>query len=233
MKIQWVINGALFAICLSIISISTRSKVISANESLKTGVPPETKVKAPTASWKESQYCTQELKDILRRVLTNCGLIGGGRAGCQPSEVKNFAKIEGSDFNALFTPLSKRGGVILFDVGKEDLDNEGKALLERLWSDPRGAQYFFVVARASTDGPTVKNRILSQKRANSVMLFLQDRFGKIDPDIEKKVGLMWLGEEYAQLGKEFCTWQRNRQNIECKEEIINRSAVVSWIDCSL
>jgi hypothetical protein len=46
------------------------------------------------------------------------------------------------------------------------------------------------------------------------------------------VGLLWLGEEYAQLSEEFCTWQRSREG-ECSIKDINRSAFVAWIDCAI
>lgn len=214
------------------IGLSTRSMVKGAEERLTSGAVEEgPKTKPMIASTAEDEYCTPELKTVLRRVLTSCGLLGSGRRGCQPDEVRNVAQISDSDFNALFRPLSKRGGIILFDLGKDELDEGAKALLDALWTDRRGASYFFVVARASTDGPTVKNRVLSHKRANSILFYLQDRFK--DPDIEKRVGLMWLGEEYAQLGEEFCSWRSNRDLSQCKIEAINRSAVVSWIDCRL
>jgi hypothetical protein len=46
------------------------------------------------------------------------------------------------------------------------------------------------------------------------------------------VGLLWLGEEFAQLGDEFCTWSRSRAG-ECTAKDINRSAFVAWIDCAI
>ncbi len=232
-RYAWVVHVIVFGAAFVGVGVSTRSWVSSAAERLETGAQaPLPAEKAPlVASTAEDAYCTQDLKAVLRRVLTSCGLIGGGRRGCQPDEVRNVAQINDADFNALFRPLSKRGGVVLFDVGKEDLDEGARALIERLWADRRGASYFFVVARASTDGPTVKNRVLSHKRANSVLFHLQERFK--DPDIEKQVGLMWLGEEFAQLGTEFCQWQLSRPQAACREEVLNRSAVLSWIDCRL
>ncbi len=232
-RLGWVVRAVVIGVAFAGLGLATRSWVVSAAERLKTGAQvPLPAEKAPlVASTAEDAYCTQDLKTVLRRVLISCGLIGGGRRGCQPDEVRNVAQIDDADFNALFRPLSKRGGVVLFDLGKEDLDEGAKALIERMWADRRGASYFFVVARASTDGPTVKNRILSHKRANSVLFHLQERFK--DPDIEKQVGLMWLGEEFAQLGREFCEWQSSRPQAECREDVLNRSAVVSWIDCRL
>jgi hypothetical protein len=54
-----------------------------------------------------------------------------------------------------------------------------------------------------------------------------------DPDLEKQVGLLWLGEEYAQLGQDFCQWQRSGEAAACEPEDLNRSAFVAWIDCRL
>lgn len=232
MKYGWVVHVVVVGIAFAGVGVFTRSMVVSSRERLETGVQSGPVEKMPViTSTAEDEYCTADLKTVLRRVLTSCGLIGAGRRGCQPDEVRNVAQISDSDFNALFRPLSRRGGVVLFDVGKEDLDDRAKELIDELWADRRGASYFFVVARASTDGPTVKNRILSHKRANSVLFYLQERFK--DPDIEKQVGLLWLGEEFAQLGREFCGWKTSRPKAECREEVINRSAILSWIDCRL
>lgn len=234
MKGAWILNVACMAALLGALGMSTRGMVGRAAERLEhPGVTPDAvpKATAPVASAAEEGYCNEHLKTVLRRVLNNCGLIGGGRRGCQPGELKNVAQIADSDFNALFDPLKDRGGLVLYDLGKEDLDDGGKALVERLWSDRRGASWFLVVARASTDGDADRNRALSHRRANSILFQLQERFG--DPDIEKKVGLLWLGEEYAQLEEDFCAWQSSRTGAPCKAELINRSAVVSWIDCQL
>lgn len=230
-KVAWALHAVLVLLVFTVAGLSTRALVRASVERLESGVTPAAGKSAPVASTAEEGYCTADLKNVLRRVLLSCGLIGGGRRGCEPAEVKNVAQISDEDFNALFRPLSKRGGVVLFDLGKDELDDGAKALLENIWADRRGASYFFVVARASTDGPTVKNRVLSHKRANSVLFYLQDRFK--DPDIEKYVGLLWLGEEFAQLGQEFCQWRLSRPDAPCREDVINRSAIVSWIDCRL
>ena len=185
------------------------------------------------AALSEVEYCTDQLKTVLRRVLTDCGLIGVGRRGCQPGELRQVAQISDADFNALFLPLRVRAGILLFDKGKEDLDEGAKALIDKLWADRRGASYFFVVGRASTDGPTELNRALSHRRVNSVLFHLQERFPDPEGELEKEVGLLWLGEEYAQLGTEFCGWQRSRTGGECDETTLNRSVILSWIDCRL
>jgi outer membrane protein OmpA-like peptidoglycan-associated protein len=184
------------------------------------------------AAQAEVAYCTPRFKQVLERVLHSCGLVGGSsRRGCKPADVKTFAAISDGDFNELFAPLRNRGGVVMFDVGKEDLDEAAKKLLETKWFDRRGARYFFVVARASKTGTQAKNRALSHRRANSVMFHLK-QLSK-DPDIEKKVGLLWLGNEFAQLSEEYCQWDISRKNSKCGEEPINRSAFVSWVDCRL
>ena len=70
------------------------------------------------------------------------------------------------------------------------------------------------------------------------MMYLQNTFH--DPDLDKQVGLLWLGNEFAQLGKDYCTWPSSRDESgaaakkeKCSEETINRSAFVSWVDCRL
>ena len=177
-------------------------------------------------------YCTPELKQILRRVLASCGLIGasGGR-GCQPLEAKNVATMSGDDFNALFLPMQKRGGIVQFDPSSSGLDATDTGLVDKVFADRGGASYFFVVSRASQDGSTEKNRELSKERANAVMGHLSQTFQ--DPDLDKQVGLLWLGEEYAQLDPSFCQWQRSGGLDQCKPEDLNRSAFLAWIDCRL
>jgi outer membrane protein OmpA-like peptidoglycan-associated protein len=190
-----------------------------------------------TADDAEEKYCTKEFKDVLARVIHACGLSGAdGRRGCQPADVKSLASISDEEFNELFTPLEKRAAVIMFDDGSDKLDDAAKKALDERWSERKGARYFFVVARASKTGPADPNenakfnRALSQKRANSVMFYLADKYK--DPEIDKKVGLLWLGKEFAQLDKEYCKWPVTRAK-KCDAEGINRSAFVSWVDCRL
>ena len=57
-------------------------------------------------------------------------------------------------------------------------------------------------------------------------------FGE-DPELEGKVGLLWLGEEYAQLDPSFCSWSRSGGEADCSPEDLNRSAFIAWIDCRL
>ena len=183
------------------------------------------------ASVTDDSYCTPQLKAIIRRVAGACGLIeGGGGRGCQPMEAKKVAALSGDDFNALFKPLSKRAHIIQFDASKTELDPEGATAIEKAWSDQRGASFFFVVSRASTDGASELNETLSRDRAKSVLTHLQEKFK--DDDLKNQVGLLWLGEQYAQLGDEFCSWNRSRAG-ECTPVEINRSAFVAWIDCAI
>lgn len=181
----------------------------------------------------EAAYCTPQFKEVLARVVNACGLVGAQeRRGCQPVDVKSFASIDDSDFNALFAPLEKRGGILLFDDNSDALDTPAKKVLQDAWDDRRGARYFFVVARASKTGTPEGNRALSHKRANSVHGFLAELTK--DPDLDKLVGLLWLGSEYAQLPRDYCqSWTTSRTGKQCNTEAINRSAFASWVDCRL
>jgi outer membrane protein OmpA-like peptidoglycan-associated protein len=139
--------------------------------------------------------------------------------------------MSGSDFNTLFRPMKERGGIIEFDRGKSELDEGDAALVEKIFNDQRGASYLFVVARASPEGSVGTNRELSKRRAETVMGHLRQTFQ--DPDLDREVGLLWLGEEFAQLEEEFCQWRRSGDPNRCKAEQINRSAFIAWIDCTL
>jgi outer membrane protein OmpA-like peptidoglycan-associated protein len=139
--------------------------------------------------------------------------------------------MSGDDFNALFRPMKGRGGIIQFDKAESTLDPNAIQLVDQVFADQRGASYFFVVSRASTDGATEFNRDLSRARAEGVMNHLRQKFN--DPNLEKEVGLLWLGEEFAQLNDEFCVWKRSRGGEQCKPEDLNRSAFIAWIDCTL
>ncbi len=182
------------------------------------------------AAVSEDDYCSPHLKRVLRRVAGACGLLKDGGRGCKPGDAKNVAAVSGDDFNTLFVPLAHRASIIQFDADVTDLDGGGQTLVEDAWSDQRGASFFFVVSRASRDGSKKHNRALSEKRATAVLEHLQHKFQ--DPDIQSEVGLLWLGEEFAQLGNEFCDWRRSRDG-ECTKKEINRSAFVAWIDCAI
>ncbi|HVZ34438.1 MAG TPA: hypothetical protein VG963_18545, partial [Polyangiaceae bacterium] len=187
-----------------------------------------------TAQEAEVGYCTADFKTVLERVLHSCGLgTATERRGCQPADIKTFAAITGDDFNALFQPLKDRGGVIMFDEGSDVLDESAQKLIEERWFARLGARYFFVVARASKTGTPDQNRALSHRRANSVLFQLQKISGESEEELNQRVGLLWLGNEYAQLSDEYCSWPRSRDQAPCGEEPINRSAFVSWVDCRL
>jgi hypothetical protein len=186
---------------------------------------------APVASASDVAYCNPELKRILRRVLLSCGLVGGNAArGCQPIQAKNVATMSGHDFNALFKPMQGRGGIVQFDKDKFDLDPSDLHLVDQVFADQRGASWFFVVARSSPEGAVEHNRDLSKQRAEAVMTHLREQFK--DPDLDKEVGMLWLGAEFAQLETEFCDWKRS-SSAACNPEQLNRSAFVAWIDCQL
>jgi outer membrane protein OmpA-like peptidoglycan-associated protein len=186
---------------------------------------------APVASAADVSYCSPELKRVLRRVLMSCGLVGGDAArGCQPVQAKSVATMSDHDFNALFKPMQDRGGIVQFEQDKFDLDAGDLALIDQVFAEQRGASWFFVVARASPEGSALHNRELSKQRAEAVMTHLRQQFK--DPDLDKEVGLLWLGEEYAQLEAEFCAWKRS-STASCNVEQLNRSAFIAWIDCQL
>jgi outer membrane protein OmpA-like peptidoglycan-associated protein len=232
MKHAGIIGLVLGCGLLAATAMGVQSEVQAANVRLKKGVTEATKPKVAIANDADAPYCTPAFKTVLERVLHACGLVGAdSRRGCQPADVKSLAQISDEDFNALFTPLKDRGAVIMFDDGSEKLGDAEKKIIEDLWVDRRGARYFFVVARASKTGTPDFNRALSHKRANSVLFDLTDKFK--EPDLDKQVGLLWLGNEFAQLGKEYCDWNVSRDKKKCTPEAINRSAFVSWVDCQL
>lgn len=186
---------------------------------------------AAVATVAEEGYCTPALKQIVRRVAGACGLIQQEGRGCQPADAAKVVALSDEDFNALFLPLSQRVHIIEYDANSVTLDDAAKDAIGRAWADRRGASFFFVVARASPDGKAEVNQQLSEGRAKAVLEHLKTTFN--DPDIEKQVGLLWLGEEFAQLSESFCSWQRSRAGLPCDAKTINRSAFIAWIDCAI
>jgi hypothetical protein len=187
--------------------------------------------KAITATVAEEGYCTVDLKRIVRRIAGACGLLGEQGRGCRPADASKVVSLQGEEFNALFLPLQDRVRIIQYDMGKSELDEGALRAVEEAWADRGGASFFFVVSRASPEGSTDKNRELSEARAKAVLDHLMKRFN--DPDIERQVGLLWLGEEFAQLEDTFCDWKRSRTGEKCDAKEINRSAFIAWIDCAI
>ncbi|MBI2378933.1 MAG: hypothetical protein HYV07_33370 [Deltaproteobacteria bacterium] len=220
----------LFLVGLLVPTVMVHSWLKSAEKELMNAK--ESASKVAIASNAEDTYCTPALKQILRRVAGACGLIGAGGRGCKPADAKTVAALDGKDFNALFVPMleNKRAGIIQFDVEQSALDMPGQDLVKQVWAEQKGASFFFVVSRASADGSKDLNQKLSQERAEAVLGHLERTFN--DPDLKNEVGLLWLGEEYAQFGEEACQWKRSRAE-ECSVKDINRSAFVTWIDCTI
>jgi len=228
-----VLPGLIVAAAALLVVVGIVANAVSSAKA-RLGTPGKKDQVVATAQESEVAYCTPGFKQVLERVLHSCGLsTETERRGCKPSDIKTFAAIEDSDFNALFHPLKDRGGVLMFDEGSDVLDDAGKKLLDERWFERKGARYFFVVARASKTGTAAQNRALSHRRANSVMFHLQETSGEDIEELNRKVGLLWLGNEFAQLSGEYCGWPRSRIDTECGEEPINRSAFVSWVDCRL
>ena len=229
--------GAAVGAALLVSTLSVHAMVSGARERLAhpaatADKAAQTTLSVAIADNTEEGYCTPAFKQVLDRVLNACGLVGSAeRRGCQPADVKTFASISDADFNALFAPLKDRGAVVMFDENSDKLDDGALKILSERWQDRKGARYFFVVARASKDGTAEGNRALSHRRANSVIFGLKDAFH--DPDLDKQVGMLWLGSEFAQLTKSYCDWPSSRPSKTCSPEALNRSAFVSWVDCRL
>ena len=86
-----------------------------------------------------------------------------------------------------------------------------------------------MVSRASPDGDEISTascRSGAARRSSTTSAEFND------PDLDKEVGLLWLGEEFAQLDKDFCDWKRSGEE-GCGSTELNRSAFVAWIDCQL
>jgi outer membrane protein OmpA-like peptidoglycan-associated protein len=221
-------------VCLTVPSALTVAWVNAAAEEARAESEAEQGSEVAVASAANEEYCTRDLKRVLRRVLKSCGLLdstGATARGCQPVTAKQVATMSGTDFNALFLPMKGRGGIVQFDQGSAELDDADRALVNKVFSSQAGASYFFVVSRASPEGSVERNRELSEARAEALMGHLRTTFQ--DPELEKEVGLLWLGEEFAQLDDTFCDWSRSGEEGQCTPADINRSAFVAWIDCRL
>lgn len=233
MKPALVVVAALLAILVP--AVVTSSWVGAAGERLEASLAAEEAgagaEPVAVAAAANAGYCTPELQSILRRVLQSCGLLSGApERGCQPATAAQVASLSGGDFNALFLPMASRAGVVQFDASSSELDAADRTLIDEVFTDQRGASYFFVVARASPDGNAEDNAELSRQRAQTVLDYLRTRFD--DPDLDREVGLLWLGEEFAQLDTGFCNWKRSGTG-PCDEKQLNRSAFLTWVDCTL
>jgi outer membrane protein OmpA-like peptidoglycan-associated protein len=226
-----VVHAGLGVACLLIPTALVGAWTVSAaNRIAEEGAEAGSDVAVAAAA--DEGYCTADLRKVLRRVLQSCGLQTSGEVrGCKPTDAKSVATMSGEDFNALFRPLADRAGIIQFDLDSSVLDPADIALLDKQFADQRGASWFLVVARASPEGSELHNQKLSQERGQAVLDHLRQTF--TDPDLDKEVGLLWLGEEFAQLEAEFCTWPRSGAAEECSSKDLNRSAFVTWIDCRI
>ena len=232
--IRHALPGVVIGVAALVVAIGLVGSSVSSAKRRLTRPAEAERPAVATAQEAEVAYCTSGFKEVLERVLHSCGLSPTtDRRGCKPSDIKTFAAISDEDFNALFHPLRDRGGVLMFDEGSDVLDEAGQKLLEERWFERKGARYFFVVARASKTGTPAQNRALSHRRANSVMFALQKISGETEEELNQRVGLLWLGNEYAQLSQDYCEWPRSRDQAPCGDEPINRSAFVSWVDCRL
>ena len=224
-------TGVLF-FALPTVLVTSWTRAASTRLEEAEAVAEDTPAQVAVASAANESYCTPQLKQILRRVLQSCGLIEGGGRGCQPVQARSIATMDDDDFNALFVPMRERGGILQFEQGSAELGEEDSALIDRVFAERRGASYFFVVSRASPEGSEEANRELSRGRAEAVLSHLEESFGQ-SADLQDEVGLLWLGEEYAQLDASFCEWNRSGDLDTCEPEDLNRSAFVAWIDCRL
>lgn len=231
MGLHAALGGAFLLVTTGLVGswVADAGDRLNASEASKDENAPQVAVAAAA----EVGYCSSELKPILKRVLTSCGLMGsgGGGRGCQPLEARSVAAMAGDDFNALFSPLAERAAILQFDQDSDELDEQGIDLLSKTFADQQGASYFFVVSRSSPEGSAKYNQQLSERRGTNVMTHLREMFD--DPDLDKEVGILFLGEEFAQLDTSFCDWTRSRPGETCGDSELNRSAFIAWIDCRL
>ncbi len=227
-----ILIGAVLLTLPTVLSVIWVTQAASRLERVQAESASEGAPQVAIASQANEAYCTPRLQKILRRVLTSCGLLPGAAGrGCEPIDAKSVATMGGDDFNALFLPMKGRGSIIQFEQSSAELDAGDVLTVERTFAARKGASYFFVVARASPEGNHEANRELSRARAEAVLSHLKETFH--DPELDSQVGLLWLGEEFAQLDPSFCTWTRSGQESQCTPEDLNRSAFITWIDCTL
>lgn len=228
-----IVHAALAVIVLLAMSLTLSSWLKAASQRAEEALDnPAPTAQVGVASAADASYCTPELRVILKRVLTSCGIVkeGGGR-GCKPLDAANVAAMSGGDFNGLFKPMADRAAIIQFDIESAELDQNAINMIDNAFADRRGASYFLIVSRSSPEGSTEYNRELSEKRAAALYNHLKASYR--DPDFDQVAGMLWLGEEFAQLEGDFCNWKRSRPDSPCDDKALNRSAFVAWIDCRL
>jgi len=227
-----IVHAAVAAVVFLAMSITVSSWLNAAADRAEESLGNVTTTKVGVASAADESYCTPELRVILKRVLTSCGIVkeGGGR-GCKPMDAQSVAAMSGADFNGLFKPMADRAAIIQFDIESAEIDANATSLIDNTFADRRGASYFLIVSRSSPEGSTEYNRDLSERRAAALYNHLKASYR--DPDFDQVAGMLWLGEEFAQLEDEFCGWTRSRPDSPCDNTALNRSAFVAWIDCRL
>ena len=131
-----LVLGSVLLVLAPILAVSSAKDRLREAEQAEQASPTQVAVAAEA----NEAYCTPELKQILRRVLASCGLLGasGGR-GCQPLEAKNVATMSGNDFNALFLPMKGRGGIVQFELNSAALDPGDLQLTDKVFAERAGA----------------------------------------------------------------------------------------------
>ena len=146
----------------------------SADERLR-GRVGEAEPEVAIASVAEDAYCTPELKKIVRRVATACGLVGASGRGCQPMQAKQVAQLTDDEFNGLFKPLSERARILQFDADQVDLDEPGRRAVEGAWAE-QGGVYLDVKIECGFDRATGELLVADVIDSDSGRL----RFGDVD-----------------------------------------------------
>ena len=144
-------------------------------------------------------YCTPELKAIVRRVAGACGLLdGGGGRGCQP--------LSGEEGRGALRRRLQRASSSRWRTARTSCSSTprtpswipaARALVEKAWSDQRGASFFFVVSRASTDGDEQYNEALSRDRAKAVLDHLDQKLPRRGPEEAGRPALAGRGVRAA------------------------------------
>ncbi|MCA9552767.1 MAG: hypothetical protein KC933_22220 [Myxococcales bacterium] len=124
--VLWLVSLALPAVLVIVWLRSAQAELNAA---------PESTQDVAVASMTDDDYCTADLKRVLRRVAGACGLLAGAGRGCQPSDAKTVAQMNDADFNALFGPMKDRTQIIQFDADDTTLDEVGRKAVEQAVED--------------------------------------------------------------------------------------------------